>query len=650
MQIDKYIPEFFGPQSLTWVGYLTAGVCFIALLYYVSAVKRCIQLLESRKHGSRPRSRLVWFNLFGLLHVEHVVRSVIGELEESQRLSYQVPPPERAPLHLNSSLPEDEVLKVVAADCREVFAAEAVVLLTSDNSPLNVSPIVTSRVRINSPRLASAVFERYRRFLVDADRDILGFVDHVLEDSAAINLAVYGFRYSMSFALAEEPRLLLWIGYGRDNAYSEAASSKLKDQLSSLKSQLRDYFALRAVQKALNQEKELNEDRARMLAFASHDIKTPLHNLRALLSLIQVESSDREQRVTIDAALKNCDVLSDVVDDALDYARFRAGNVEVSSRDISLNTAIERALDGIRRLVIEKGLAVECSVPTELIVHVDPRHFQRMLTNLLSNAVKYTQRGSIHVIATLRSAQHIELVIADTGIGMTAAEREQMFTAYSRFARTVADGDGLGLTLVKLFAEANRCTIAVESRRGVGTAVSLRIPVAEIGAARQLETAPLAESHDSTLVTNPQIVGLQMRTIRTSDVRQILVVDDNIDHARSLQRRIALHGVQVDVAQSLAQAQGLARFGGYESILTDLSLPDGDGEQLLRFCLAQKLSAKLIAISGRELKSEHRDLAKRSDVVFLTKPVSDDVLINHLGLCSITGLESSDAAQFRKTA
>ncbi len=130
----------------------------------------------------------------------------------------------------------------------------------------------------------------------------------------------------------------------------------------------------------------------------------------------------------------------------------------------------------------ENGVSLQSEIAPDLPrIWVDPRAAQQMLTNLLSNAVKFTPKGGSVRLAARQDGDHVELIVADTGIGIApkdiAKVMEPFGQADSPHSRR-QQGTGLGLPIVKALAEQSGGSFRLESQPDVGTTVTLRLPAA----------------------------------------------------------------------------------------------------------------------------------------------------------------------------
>ena len=122
------------------------------------------------------------------------------------------------------------------------------------------------------------------------------------------------------------------------------------------------------------------------------------------------------------------------------------------------------------------GVEVAVMGDEDIVVFAPPDMLEEALTNVLENAVKYTQRGSIHVTCEWLGASRARVVVADTGIGIEAADLERIFDRFVRATPDRAGGAGLGLAITRDIVHAVGGEITAESTPGEGTAFSLVLP------------------------------------------------------------------------------------------------------------------------------------------------------------------------------
>jgi signal transduction histidine kinase len=138
--------------------------------------------------------------------------------------------------------------------------------------------------------------------------------------------------------------------------------------------------------------------------------------------------------------------------------------------------------DTVKELKIQadaKGLALTCSLEGTDFINADKDRLKQVLINIIGNSIKYTPSGSVEVKAINRDKK-IAIFIKDTGIGMSAKEREGLFNKFYRVKNkktTDISGTGLGLWITKQIVELMEGTISIDSMEGVGTQVTLEFPL-----------------------------------------------------------------------------------------------------------------------------------------------------------------------------
>jgi signal transduction histidine kinase len=216
-------------------------------------------------------------------------------------------------------------------------------------------------------------------------------------------------------------------------------------------------------------------DRA-ALSRASHELRTPLQAILGFGQLLALDSLNESQRDSVEQIIAGGRHLLALIEDLLDLA----GVGELSRDPVEVGEEIEHAVALCRPLVAERSLTVELELPEEPIRTVaDRRRLKQILLNLISNAVKYNRPGGTLTLRVSTENQEVRIDVVDTGRGMTGAELDRLFVPFERLdaARRGIEGNGLGLAVSKMLAEAMDGTIEATSTPGQGSWFSLRLPL-----------------------------------------------------------------------------------------------------------------------------------------------------------------------------
>lgn len=240
-----------------------------------------------------------------------------------------------------------------------------------------------------------------------------------------------------------------------------------QERLQELNTHLRE--SLQSAQGTARQQSEL-------FANLSHELRTPLTAILGFAELLRKSGLSAEQNEYVDTQDKAARGLLGMLNDLLDWSRIEAGGLSLQEERFDLADAVEDTIAMLAPLAYEKSLElvhiVYHDVPTRLLG--DAQRLRQILTNLLSNAIKFTERGEVvlRVMKERESGDRIWLrcTITDSGIGLSAVQRSQLFEPYRQFsAGRSQTGSGLGLTIVKKLVELMSGEITVDSQPGHGS-------------------------------------------------------------------------------------------------------------------------------------------------------------------------------------
>jgi PAS domain S-box-containing protein len=245
--------------------------------------------------------------------------------------------------------------------------------------------------------------------------------------------------------------------------------------------------ALAQEQLANDRLRELDAMKDEFVALVSHELRTPLTSIKGYTELVLEGAAGDltdEQRTMLAVVDRNNARLFRLINDLLFVAQINDGHLEVELDDVDLAAvAAESIADaGPRAAAANISLVLECThSPT---VKADSVRLSQVLDNLISNAIKFTAPGGSVEVTVATVGGKAVIVVADSGMGMSQADQERLFTRFFR-AKTAAtiQGTGLGLSITKAIVDAHNGTIAVESRTGEGTRFTVTIPTASFNQA-----------------------------------------------------------------------------------------------------------------------------------------------------------------------
>jgi signal transduction histidine kinase len=320
------------------------------------------------------------------------------------------------------------------------------------------------------------------------------------------------------------------------------------------------------------------------LAMLAHELRNPLGVISNGIQLVQLSQQPEMLGQISDLIEHQVKHLTHLIDDLLDVSRITQGKITLKKETVELGAIVDRAVELVRPLVMEKRHVLTTSVPEEIRFVADPTRAVQILGNLLTNAAKYSEpEGSIHLAAVVDGDQ-VVMRVRDNGIGIPPEMLSHVFELFTQVDATLdrsQGGLGIGLTLVHSLVEMHGGQVSAASEgKDKGSEFTVRLPIGTPEADR-LTT-------DAGKLIKPKATG------------RILVVDDNEDTARLTARMLTHYGYEVETAHDGLAAIEQARRLQPGVILLDIGLPGMNGYEVatqLRDDDCCK-SAVLIAISG----------------------------------------------------
>jgi len=332
-------------------------------------------------------------------------------------------------------------------------------------------------------------------------------------------------------------------------------------------------------QSARAEAEDANRLKDEFLATVSHELRTPLNAILGWAHLLrhrQLAHTDMDR--ALETIERNARAQARIIDDILDVSRIVTGKLRIDSRLVELVGVLEAAVDSMRPAAEAKGVALNTALdPTAGPVLGDPSRLQQIVWNLLSNAIRFTPKGGRVDVMLTRSGQHAELVVADTGQGISAEFLPHLFQRFRQADSSttrVYGGLGLGLSIVRHLVELHGGSVTAESAgKDRGASFTVTLPLATVcEAPRYSEPAPFSRlAIEETRASTQLLTGLR-----------VLVVDDEPDTRDLLRSVLAERGASVRVAASVAEALAALETELFDVLLSDIGMPVEDGYSLIR--------------------------------------------------------------------
>jgi len=379
----------------------------------------------------------------------------------------------------------------------------------------------------------------------------------------------------------------------------------------------------RELEKITESLKTATEDKTRFLAAASHDLLQPINAARLFTYSLKnkaISDNEREEIADkVDQALVSAD---NILRTLLNISQLDKGTIKPNTSAVNINDLLTEVID--EALPSAKKKKVELKYfPTKAVAKTDYQLLFSVMQNIISNAVRYTPKGVIKV-STKRKFNKILIEVKDTGIGIAESDQKKVFDEFSRGANSDIDGNinrgvGLGLSIVKRICDLLGHNLKLNSKLGVGTTVSVEIPVSN---------RP-AESSDKKAPSTQDIGNLS----RLNELN-ILCLDNDIDALQALKSILSNWGCNALVCSNIDEAREILEEDHIDIVLADYQL---DHDELgLNLLLGLKNNAiKSISEPALMLVTATQDdelfeLCDKAQIDYLNKPLNPESLKNWL--------------------
>ena len=381
----------------------------------------------------------------------------------------------------------------------------------------------------------------------------------------------------------------------------------------------------------LNREREAREEaetvnriKDEFLATLSHELRTPLNAIIGWVQLLRTGTMNQAQiDKAIDVIDRNAKAQNQLIADLLDVSRIIRGTMQLELEPINPNQVLMASLDTVRPGASAKNIEIVTSIESDAVrVSGDAERLQQVFWNLLINAIKFTPaRGKIAISSTVQE-NTVSIKITDTGRGIAPNVLPFVFDRF-RQAETKSStrtngGLGLGLAIVRHLVEIHGGNVMADSRGlGHGATFTVELPISS-----GTDTSNLAIEQ---AVDNDALLSLSGVTL--------LIVEDEVDSREMLTLVLEQYGAKIISADSARQALSLYKQHRPDILISDISMPNEDGYDLVRQIRQSQEEGQnipAIALTAYAREQDKQKALKAGFDLHLPKPIEPMQLIQCL--------------------
>jgi len=397
---------------------------------------------------------------------------------------------------------------------------------------------------------------------------------------------------------------------------------------------VRDVTLQMQAQEQLSLAKEqavaLAKARSRFVATISHEIRTPMNGVLGMTDLLFDTPLNNIQTQYLQAIKNSGDVLLNIINEVLDFAKLDEGQVTLVNADLNLKDILEETLHLLSNMAEEKGLKLSydyTSLQSENYFG-DAMRIQQLIFNLVGNALKFTEKGQIiiklsHVTAE-DGNQLVLIEVIDSGIGVAQKNLPKLFESFTQADESTSrefGGTGLGLAICKQLADLMQGSIGVESELGKGSTFWVKLPLRKVVIAREVE-GKVEPVRGSVIIEKP--LPLAGKTV--------LLIEDNVINQRVIEGFLLRLGAKVDIAENGLKGVEFWRLGGlkYQLVLMDCQMPVMDGfeaTQIIRkeeSMSVQTQAIPIVALTANVMSEDKYKCLQTGVNDFLSKPIEKE--------------------------
>lgn len=353
---------------------------------------------------------------------------------------------------------------------------------------------------------------------------------------------------------------------------------------------------------AKTETERIMAQRERLLLTITHDIKAPAASIAGFIELLSEQVSRPKALAYIDSMRHSAIHLQQLVAALLDYHLLESGKAERHDVSFVPQQLAKSCVEEFKPMAAEKGLDITLGTLTPNcgdLWRSDAFRVKQIMSNLIGNAVKYTDRGGVKVEIRISPRQHLIIYVSDTGRGMSQADCQRIFDAFTRLPNGQGkEGVGLGLSITREVVQMLGGTITVTSEEGKGSCFTVSLPIkkeekkqmkdVEENVASVETDRSSTEAKEATTENNDATNGANDATNGNNDATteiNILAVDDDalqLELFKEMAQKIGGAKLNISATTSASEAIKLAEETKPQIMFTDIEMPEMSGKDMLK--------------------------------------------------------------------
>ena len=332
---------------------------------------------------------------------------------------------------------------------------------------------------------------------------------------------------------------------------------------------------------AKTETERIMAQRERLLLTITHDIKAPAASIAGFIELLSEQVSRPKALAYIDSMRHSAIHLQQLVAALLDYHLLESGKAEQHDVSFVPQQLAKSCVEEFKPMAAEKGLDITLGTLTPNcgdLWRSDAFRVKQIMSNLIGNAVKYTDRGGVKVEIRISPRQHLIIYVSDTGRGMSQADCQRIFDAFTRLPNGQGkEGVGLGLSITREVVQMLGGTITVTSEEGKGSCFTVSLPIKK----EEKKQKKDVEENVASVETNRSSTEAKEATTEIN----ILAVDDDalqLELFKEMAQKIGGAKLNINTTTSASEAIKLAEETKPQIMFTDIEMPEMSGKDMIK--------------------------------------------------------------------